>query len=101
MSTTKEALSIPERKFAIQSEFNSLIANSTWELILYPKHGKVIDNKWVFCTKFKIDRSLNKYKFRVVAKGFQQIAGIHYTDAFSPIKPIAIRIVLTLALSKG
>lgn len=56
----------------------------------------------VFHTKLKIDRSLEKYKPCVVAKGVQKIAGIDYTKILNPmVKPTTIHVVLTLALSNG
>lgn len=39
-------------------------------------------------------------KVRLVAKGFHQKVGRHYSETFSPVvKPITVRIVLTLALT--
>ena len=38
----------------------------------------------------------------MVAKGFHQVEGFDYTETFSPVvKPITVRTVLTLAISKG
>lgn len=55
----------------------------TWELIPPPKGSKIIGNKCVFRTKLKGDRTLDKYKSRVVAKGFQQTKGMDYTETFN------------------
>lgn len=39
---------------------------------------------------------------RLVAKGFHQVAGFDFTKTFSPvIKPTAIKVVLTIALSRN
>ena len=55
-----------------------------------------------FRTKFKANGSLDKYKERLVAKGFQQIPGVDFFETFSSVaKASTIRIVFTLAVSKG
>lgn len=67
-----KALDIPEWKASIQCEYNALIANGTWDLVLKPKDKKTIGHKWVFLPKLQDDKPLDKSKSRVVAKGFQQ-----------------------------
>lgn len=48
----------------------------------------------------KVDRSLDKYKSRIVAKGFQQTEGLDYTETFCPVdKPTTVHTVLSLVLS--
>lgn len=52
--------------------------------------------------KRKSDGSLDRYKGRLVAKRFKQRYGIDYEDTFSPVvKAATIRIILSLAVSKG
>ena len=62
----------------------------------------VVSNKWVFRVKYKVDGSLDKYKARVVAKRFQQNAGVDFFETFSSvIKPSTIKVVFTLAVAYG
>ena len=44
----------------------------------------------------------HRYKARLVAKGFHQRPGCDFTETFSPVvKPVTIRIVITLAVRQG
>ncbi|KAK1416517.1 hypothetical protein QVD17_32308 [Tagetes erecta] len=87
---------------AMDDEYNALISNGTWDLVPAPIAKAPIGCKWVFRVKRKPDGSIKTYKARLVAKGFHQQYGRDYFDTFSPVtKPATIRIVLSLALSKG
>lgn len=49
----------------------------------------------------KPDGSINKYKARLVTKGFNQKFGCDYSETFAPVvKPVTVRIILTLAHSQ-
>ena len=70
-----EAVSSPEAKFwkdAIKNELDSLNKNQTWVLVDLPPGAKPIGCKWVFKKKYFPDGSIDKYKVRLVAKGFTQ-----------------------------
>ena len=97
----KASLKDPHWKVAMTDEYHALLKNNTWTLTSLPPHRKAIGNKWVFKVKQNPDGTLNKYKARLVDKGFHQQQGFDFTETFSPvIKPVIVRIVLTIAIAK-
>lgn len=42
-------------------------------------------NRWLFKTKTKTNKTLDRYKAKPVAQGFSQTAGIDYSETFSHI----------------
>jgi len=57
---------------AMKVEYNSVVKNRTWDLMDHPTKHKVIRTKWVYKAKYKFNKSLEKYKARLLAKGFPQ-----------------------------
>jgi len=85
-------------KEAIKSEIESLQSNKTWELTDLPKHCRPISSKWIFKKKLRSDGTIDKYKARVVVRGFDQKEGIDYFDTYSPVTKIStIRTLIALA----
>ena len=69
--TYKEAISSPDAPFwkeAIKNESESILSNHTWELVDLSPDANSISCKWIFKRKLKPDRSLDKFKTRLVAK---------------------------------
>jgi hypothetical protein len=99
--TIKQALSgaeAEEWKQAADAEFLSLVENKTWTLVDLPEGKKPLKCKWVFKRKLHSDGTIEKYKARVVAKGFAQRPGIDFYETFSPVvRAESFRCVLALA----
>ncbi|CAI7842927.1 unnamed protein product, partial [Closterium sp. NIES-53] len=104
-ATVEEALSGPQKKewkAAMDAEFNSLIENGTWELVELPEGRRPISSKWVFKVKSGADGALERFKSRLVAKGFQQKEKVDFGEIFAPVvKPVTLRTVLAGAAVKG
>jgi hypothetical protein len=58
--------------------------------------------KWVFKKKLRSYGTIDKYKVRLVAKGYTQKEGEDFFDTYSPISRLTtIRVLLSLAASHG
>ena len=55
---------------AVNSEMESLRENGVYELVDRPAEKKVVKSKWVLRVKTNEKGEIEKYKARVVAKGF-------------------------------
>jgi hypothetical protein len=83
-------------------EFSALLKNETWHLVPRKPEANIIDCKWVYKVKKKADGSIDRYKTRLVTKGFKQRYGIDYKDTFSPVvKAATVKIILSIAVSNG
>ena len=63
-----------------------------------PRGKKPVGCKWVFIVKYKADGTVERYKPRLVARGFTQTYDIDYTETFAPLAKLnTIRVLLSLA----
>lgn len=51
-------------------EISAFEANHSWTLIPLPPHKKTIGCKWVYKVKYKSNGNVERYKARLLAKGF-------------------------------
>ncbi|KAF7569560.1 UBN2 multi-domain protein [Pyrenophora tritici-repentis] len=71
-------------KAAILEEIIALIENRTWEEVPKPKDANMVDSKWVFTVKTNLDGTVERFKARLVARGFTQAHGTDYNETFAP-----------------
>ena len=84
--TLAEALKQPDADKWINAalvEIEAHIQNGTWELAQLPLGKQAIGSQWVFKIKRTPEGLIEKYKGHIVAQGFSQIHGIHYTEIFA------------------
>lgn len=83
---------------AMISEYDSLLANNTWQLCDLPAGRKAIDCKWVYKVKRNATGAIERYKARLVIKGYSQVKGIDYDETYSPVARYAsIRLLLAMS----
>jgi histone deacetylase 1/2 len=56
----------------MRSEIVALQANSTWSLVLFEPSMNVVGCRWVYKIKRQVDGAIDRYKARLVARGFTQ-----------------------------
>ncbi|XP_075486450.1 uncharacterized protein LOC142526062 [Primulina tabacum] len=94
----QEALVMPEWRNAVLEEMKALKMNNTWNLVELPQGKTTVGCKWVFTVKYRAYGWIERYKARLVARGFTQTYGIDYTETFAPVAKInTFRILLSLA----
>lgn len=81
----------------------ALEANETWQLTFLPPGEKAIGSKWVYKTnKLNSDGDIEWYKARLVAIGYQQIAGQYFNQTFAPVVKLAtVRILIAVATTNN
>jgi hypothetical protein len=98
------ALTGPEGPFwrtAVEEELRSLGGMGTWSLAKLPAGRKALPCKWVFKRKLNADGSIERYKARLVLKGFRQRYGVDYDQVFAPVvRTSTVRLFFSLVASK-
>jgi len=101
-SSYKEASGIPEWQLAMTEELAALDRTGTWDIVPLPSGAVPITCKWVFKVKTKSDGSIERYKARLVARGFQQTQGIDYDETFAPVAHMTtVRTLIAVAASSS
>lgn len=87
---------------AMRQELESLEKNNVWELVDRPKDENIVTNRWVFVIKRKPDGKIDRYKARLVARGFTQVFGLDYNETYAPVVDCAsIRLLLAYAAANN
>lgn len=103
----EEAMKSPNKmkwKTAMDEEMGSLLENGTWKLVdkASAGHPRLVDNKWVYKVKYGADGDVERFKARLVARGFTQRHGVDYDETFSAVvKYTSVRLILSIAAAEG
>ena len=72
----KEAKHDPKWREAMLEELRALEKNKTWDLVKLPPGKKAVSCKWIFTMKQTPEGKIERYKARLVARGYSQTYGI-------------------------
>ena len=83
----------------MKDELDALYKNHTWDLVTLLPGKSVVGCKWIYKIKTRSDRSIKRYKNRLVAKGFMEEYGIDYEETFTLVTRISfVRALLAVAV---
>jgi hypothetical protein len=69
-SCYEEASSQPVWRDVMMEEYQAIMKNDVWDIVLRPEGKSVVTSKWIYKIKHTADGSIEKYKARFVARGF-------------------------------
>lgn len=101
-TTYQKAIENSEWCKAMKDEIYALELNKTWTVTDLPPGKVPIGCRWVYKVKFNADGIIERYKARLMAKGYTQLEGIDYHETFSPVaKLVTVRTLIAIAAAKG
>ncbi|TMC17118.1 MAG: hypothetical protein E6J34_19075 [Chloroflexi bacterium] len=86
---------------AFCDEIRAIIKRKTWTLAVLPPGKKALPLRWVCRTKRDAMRIFERYKARIVVKGFAQEADLDFDETFAPVVRIdSVRTIFAIAAGK-
>lgn len=74
--------------------------NKTQVVVDLPQGKHIVGSKWVYKIKYQANGQVERYKARLVVKGYSQQEGLDYHDTFLPVaKMVTIRSIIALTVS--
>lgn len=71
-------------KSAMKTEIDGFIKRNVFTLVPKTQNRKIVSCRWHLKRKLNPDGSLQKFKARLVARGFTQREGVDYKETFAP-----------------
>ena len=85
----------------MKEELDALHKTGTWDLVDLPFGKFAISSKWVYKIKTRSDDTVDRYKARLVARGFTQEYGIDYEENFSLVARLSsVRTLIAVSAAR-
>jgi hypothetical protein len=101
--TVKEVVNSKDSKLlkkAMVEEMDALDKNEAWDIVEIPAGRKLVSSKWLFKKNFNAQGKVEKYKARLVEKGYSQVDGIDFGEICSHVaKLTSIRFILSIVVA--
>ena len=89
----------------MMKEHQAIIDAGIWEEVEMKDlsvGSKLVGSRWVFKVKRNSNRSVERFKARIVAKGYSQVEGLDYDETFTPVMRYdSLRLIIVLVLHLG
>ena len=86
----------------MDEKMQALHSRGTWDLVARLEGTTIVSCQWIFTIKYKLDGSVDRYKARLVARGFTQSYDINYDETFSSVARLnSIRVILSVAINNS
>jgi hypothetical protein len=80
LKIVREAIDLAEGRLiwkdSMVEEMESLHKNDMWDFVELPNGRNPFGRKWVFKKKMNTTRQVQKFKARLVVKGYSQVEGV-------------------------
>ncbi|KAL0549422.1 hypothetical protein IC582_013904 [Cucumis melo] len=85
----------------MNDELQALEKTHTWDYVDLPPGKRSIDYKWIYKIKTHSDGTIERYKTRLIPKGYSQEYGIDYEETFALVaRMTSVRSLLAVAAAK-
>jgi hypothetical protein len=83
-------------------EYNSIMNNDVWEVVLRHEGKLVVTSRWLYKIKYVVDGNIEKFKAQFVARGFSQVEGVDYDETFTLVSRYTlIKAMISIATYMG
>jgi hypothetical protein len=97
-----ETSSQPVWRDAMMEEYQCIMKNDVWDIVLRLEGKSIVTSKWIYKIKKIANRSIEKHKTRFFNRGFSQVEGIDYKETFALVSRYTyIWMIISLATSMG
>ena len=97
----REASSNPLWQQAMKEELDALHKTRTWDLVDRLPGKSAVGCKWIYKIKTRSDGTVDRYKARLVARGFTQEYEIDYEETFAPVARLSsVRTLIAISAAR-